>query len=82
MTDQEKAKMRFVSTGEGVSVVFVAPCAVCENVDGYFCKKMSGKRPTKYYYDDPNFQKCSHFKFNSQAFYAERFKDLSKDYNW
>lgn len=82
MTDKEKAFMRFVDNGQTV-LTFVPPCSVCKNCDGYYCKKMSGKRPSKYYSkSDPHFQKCPYFEFDPKAHDAEAYKRLSKDYKW
>nr|DAG03112.1 MAG TPA: hypothetical protein [Siphoviridae sp. ctS2049] len=82
MTEEEKAKRRFFMS-EDARTVFIPPCAVCKNVDGLNCKALKGRRPEKYYMDDnPDFQKCPKFDFNPNAFYADKYKELSKHYNW
>lgn len=82
MTEEEKANRRFFMS-EDARTVFIPPCAVCKNVDGLNCKALKGRRPEKYYMDDnPDFQKCPKFDFNPNTFDANKYKELSKHYNW
>lgn len=82
MTDKEKAQRRFFMS-EDAREVFIPPCAVCKNVDGLNCKVLKGRRPEKYYMDDdPEFQKCPKFNFNSKSFLAEKYRKLSKGYKY